>query len=96
MNDALMKIVPFILKLESTVGMMHLAEVECIHPDEWHELANDLRQAVWNEDNSTTQAHKVAIAAARPESEPPGSKADPKCSAHTYLSVPNVWMTHHV
>jgi hypothetical protein len=33
MNDALMKIVPIILKLESAVGItMHLAEVECVHP----------------------------------------------------------------
>ena len=37
MNDALVKIVPIILKLESTVG----TEVECVDPDEWH---NDLRQ----------------------------------------------------
>ena len=47
MIDALIKIEPIILNLESTVGIMtHLVdgEVESVHPDEWNNLLNDMRR----------------------------------------------------
>jgi hypothetical protein len=89
MNDALIKIEPVILDLESTIGIMtHVAsgEVEIVSQEEWLKLANDLHKgvaeikelwkSVWDEAKAEKVAHKAALAAARAEKAAPGSKEE--------------------